>query len=73
MRVERQFSAIAVALVNERADAFLHHIAMRYALFYATLSSVTISLRNLPPKVEKALLKRAARSTATAVATASAE
>ena len=39
----------------------LHHIVMQHASLYATLNRVTISLRNLPPEVEKAILETSRR------------
>ena len=41
--------------------ALLRHIVMQYASFSVTLSSVTISLRNLPPEVEKVILETSRR------------
>lgn len=35
----------------------MHHLTMHDASFCATLACMTISLRNLPPEVEKAILE----------------
>ena len=43
------------------AEGLVHHIMMHHASFRATLGSMTISLRNLPPEVEKAILETSHR------------
>jgi hypothetical protein len=39
----------------------MHHIVMRFESLYATVKSMTLSLRNLPKEVEEAILETSHR------------
>jgi hypothetical protein len=61
MRVERRFSAIAGVLVNENGRGAIASYSDAICIVFCYTKFVTISLRNLPPEVEKVILETSRR------------